>query len=367
MEENFNLYRPEPTLDEWKKLYEATIEFKKLKPWRWMRDNDLFAVKNPETGEYAYCCVMGNMDEYYGITAYLGAEGLSGAFKLINDEISPDDPDSMFMLNCLMLSLEDRQFLTEEDRNVIKQLGLRFRGKNEWPLFRSHKPGYFPWYISSDECRFFTVIINQCIYVAMKCKEEGSDFLRYSRGVDDPRAIAFFTRVPERKNGGVKWNDEYITPPEYTPRYSSFEIKDELKVRRLKKIGKQKGSAWEIDTFYSPGPVQERPGLRPYYPKVCLVFEQGRGRILGFNIIKSIDTEGIKFIDMINEIIEKYKQFPFKIMVQRDETYFLLQSYCKQLGINLEKVDRLLNLDEARYQMHNFFEYVSDTGSDFDD
>ena len=54
-------------------------------------------------------------------------------------------------------------------------------------------------------------------------------------------------------------------------------------------------------------------------------------------------------------------------MVQRDETYYLLVNYCKQLGINLEKVDFLQNVEEARYEMYNFFEYMDDTGSEFDD
>lgn len=367
MKHTFNLNRSEPTLDEWKRLFKATIEFKKLKPWRWMNDNDLFAIKDPQSGEYAYCSIMGNLQEIYGVAAYLGTEGLENALKLINDEIDPDDPDFMFILNCLMLSLEDRQFLTEKDRKIIERLELRFRGKNEWPLFRSYIPGYFPWYIASDECRFLTVIINQCIYVALKCKEEGTDFLRHTKQDQASDRITFFTRVPERKNGGIKWNNEYLVPPEYTPQYNTFEIADELKLRRLKKLGKQKGAAWEVDTFYSPGPVQEEPDARPYYPKVCLVYEQGRGKILGFNIVRSIEDEGIRFLDLISEIIEKYKQFPFKIMVQRDETYFLLLHYCQKLGITLEKVDHLLNLEEARYEMHNFFEYMGDTSSEFDD
>lgn len=367
MKKNFNSDRLEPTIEECKKLYEAAVEFKKLKPWQWMYDNDLFAVQDPQTGEYAYCCIMGNLGECYGITAYLGAEGLDNAFKLINGEINPDDPDFMFVLRCLMLSFDDRQFLTEIDRNIIKQLGLRFRGKNAWPIFRSHAPGYFPWYISSDECRFLTAIINQCIYVALKCKKEGCDFLRNAKFDETSGKQLLFARIPGRKNGGIQWNDGYISQQDYILNYSTFELSDELKVRRLRKLGKQKGSAWEIDTFYSPGPIQEEPGARPYYPKVCLVFEQGRGRILGFNIVRSIEEEGRKFIDLINEIIEKYKHFPYKIMVQRDETYFLLVNYCKQLGINLEKVDFLQNVEEARYEMYNFFEYMEDTGSEFDD
>lgn len=41
----------EPSLQEWKKLYETAAVFKELKPWQWMWDSDLFAMENPENGE----------------------------------------------------------------------------------------------------------------------------------------------------------------------------------------------------------------------------------------------------------------------------------------------------------------------------
>lgn len=42
---------PEPTLDQWRDLYDAATALPDLAPWRWMADEDLFAVRDPETGE----------------------------------------------------------------------------------------------------------------------------------------------------------------------------------------------------------------------------------------------------------------------------------------------------------------------------
>ena len=47
----------EPTLDHWKRLYELAAEIKKLAPWRWMQEADLFAVQNPDTGENGFFCI----------------------------------------------------------------------------------------------------------------------------------------------------------------------------------------------------------------------------------------------------------------------------------------------------------------------
>jgi len=49
-----------PTQDEWKKLYDVAVEFKELAPWRWMKNDDLFAIQDSSGGETGYCSVMGN-------------------------------------------------------------------------------------------------------------------------------------------------------------------------------------------------------------------------------------------------------------------------------------------------------------------
>ena len=401
MEKNLNISKP--NLDEWGQLYQASIEFKKIKPWEWMYDDDIFGVKDAESGEIAYCCIMGNEDEYFGIAAYLGSEGLNGILSILSGEIEPDDPDFIFSQKCLLVSFEDREALTSEDRKIIKELGIKFRGRNEWPIFRNYTPGYFPWFITAAECRFLTDILKQATYVALKCKEEGKDFLEteskckyidseYGHEYEHKNGnrkddkydecdtcdecdecdacgdeLIFYTRTPRKKDRHIEWNSDYIAPEVHSMEYASFYLTDELKIRKLQNLGRRRGPAWEVDTFYSPGPVQETKGERPYYPKVCLVYDQGRGMILGFDVVKNIREEGSKFLELVSRLIEECKQPPSRILVQREETYYLLFDFCKQVGINLENVYVLENLDEARYEMRNFFDSINETGDEWDD
>lgn len=60
----------------WQNLYQAMAEFKNMRPWEWMHDDDVFAVQNPVHGELGYCCIMGALGEVFALGVYLGSDGL---------------------------------------------------------------------------------------------------------------------------------------------------------------------------------------------------------------------------------------------------------------------------------------------------
>ena len=335
-----------PKFEDWEKLYQAAVSFKKLKPWEWMYDDDIFGVKSPKTNKIYYCSIMGSIGEHFGISAYIGTEGLNGVIRILSGEIEPEDPDAIHIPKCLIASFENREMLSEEDRKIIRQLGYKFRGKNEWPLFRIFNPGFLAWYINRDECLLLTDILTQAIHVAVMCKEDGEILFQNEK----PRA--FLVRVPKEKNGIIEWHNEYLEAAPYMPKFSSFYLQDEIKIRKLKQIDRRRGTVWEIDTFFSPAPVKDKK--IPYYPKMCLIMDQTKGLVLNLNMVKDINKEGFKFIDMFIELIENLRRFPSRVLVQREETYYLFKKICNQLEIPLEMVDRLQILDDARYEMYNY-------------
>ncbi|MCL6601054.1 MAG: hypothetical protein K6T81_20315, partial [Alicyclobacillus macrosporangiidus] len=177
------------------------MAFRKLAPWEWMYDDDLFTVVNPETGVTGYCVVMGALGEFFGLGVYRGEAGWRSLQTMRNEE---GREETLYAQHALIASFESSQDVDKRDREIIKQLGLHFRGKTAWPLFRSYVPGYLPWYLTGEEARFLTVALEQAADVAKRLRDD-SDLL-VSR---DPGTV--FTR---RQAPDGSWTDEWTSVPE---------------------------------------------------------------------------------------------------------------------------------------------------------
>lgn len=254
-----------PSLQEWKTLYESALEFKELAPWNWMYDSNIFGVKDPVSGEIGYCCIMGAIGEHYALGLYLGSEGLYGLSSILSGDFSESQDEAMFILSCLMASFEDRKYLKKQDLQQIKTLGLKFRGRNEWPLFRNYSPGFFPWYLKSDEVSFLTVALKQAMNVSLRFKKDPGLLVHSS--VDH-----HLVRVPDKPGENIIWKDRWLEP-------SSLKMEDipvisveETTLNRLIKARLQRRGIWEVDFFYVPTVLREKEE-RPYYPYMSLVVD----------------------------------------------------------------------------------------------
>src|SRR5205807_1578311 len=100
----------QPSLEEWRALYEAAIAFRDAAPWQWMWDSDQFGVQDPESGQIAYGCVMGRLGEHFALAAYLGSDGLAGLWEMRmgGPPQSREPVDTLLLQHCLMASFEDR-------------------------------------------------------------------------------------------------------------------------------------------------------------------------------------------------------------------------------------------------------------------
>lgn len=333
-----------PTLQEWRALYEAAIHFKQMAPWDWMWDTDIFGVKNPVDGEIGYCCVLGRKGEFFGLAVYLGTEGLEGYLKVQLGIIKGKEDDALHSIKkCLLTSFEDKRYLRKPDLNIIKNLGLEFNGRFSWPLFRSYRAGYFPWYLTKEEAVFLTLCLERSKEMALRFKEDPHLF-------NSPDGSSYLVRI---RDDNLGWRDSWTKP---TPLREIVLITKTINSAQIENIlnnSKQARQVWEVDFFYAPGYIAEK-GKRPYFPVVFLFVDNYSFFILNSHLTLP-DRYQVEFHEQFLKTIENNKILPEEIWVRKEELFAYIEPIAKQLDFKVRMVKRLKALDDARKHMFEYF------------
>lgn len=325
-----------PTLAEWKDLYQAAAMFKDFAPWEWMEDSDILGVKDPESGEVGYCCILGAAGQLYGILVYLGSEGLSLFEGIQSGAISTEDEDLHTMQKCLALTFDDRDMLDKSDLAVIKDLGLKFRGRGVWPSFRSHQPGFAPYYLSGSEARFLDLALHYVMGVSERVRENENLLV-------PPKAGSYLVGSLSEENGHA-WRDEWITPVPFV-REAAIPRIDELRLARIRSQCRKTNQVWEIDCFFAPFIVEE--GERPFFPYIALYAVHKERYVLGFVLAKYSEFPQV-FLDNFLGTLEQIKVLPEEIIVRKDAVYNLFEPALRGLEVKLKMARSLKAIDHAK-------------------
>jgi hypothetical protein len=343
----------QPTDGQWKRLYELAAELKKLAPWGWMDETQIFGVENPDTKQIGFVSPMGMLGEHLSLGVYLGAEGLYG-FWDYQTEGHEADPLALLEIPQLQVSFENRESVEKRDREVMSRLGLKFRGRQSYPLFRSIRPGFLPWFVTADEAQMLIYAIEQTLQVAPRVREN-TELLNEDDNSETENEIAL-VRVAEKRGGELVWRDEIrvIAPPNEM----TFAVKlpTEL-IDELKSFPQAKNLVLEIALFRMPNPIGEK-GKRPYFPKMLMLADARNGMILGFQLLQPKDTDAENYLEIVRSVfaaLEELETRPQEIRVAADALFDLLKGSSQELNIKLRQTDELPAIEAAQREMFGFF------------
>lgn len=329
------------SLDQWEELYDWAIEFKKLACWNWMYDVDVFGVVNPETGEIGYCSVLGNLGEVFALNVYPGSEGLA-SWRLLYEnadrmpDLDPTESQEIFTSQqCLSMSYEDRAELDKRDLELIRKLGLQFRGRNAWPMFRSYRPGYLPWFLSEAEVRFLRHAVQQTMLLAVRAVEE-PDLL------EPPEEGKYLVRV--LRDGG--WVDTWQEPAPLAERKLS-PVVNELQVAQLKRQIPVRRGTWEFDCVRLPIVIEE--GERPYHPVGVVVMEKS-GMAIAFEALAPGTLEK-EVPRVFIAALHNAEALPATLETRDKEAAELIGPIAAQLNIDIHRVRTLEGVNSLLSQM----------------
>src|SRR5215510_6592717 len=336
-----------PTVEEWGRLYAAAGRVKEMAPWKWMMEDNIFGVRNPERDEVGFVSVMGSGGEHFAVGLYQGAVALYDFLAL--SEAESVEAERVLEIPQLQASFEDRGRLEKEDRDVIKKLVLKFRGAHSWPMFRNYAPGMFPWFLTSSEARFLTTALEQLLEVAPRVRDD-EDVLR---GEEDDE---FLVRVPRVENARLVWEDKIMRVPEPELKKAAPAPLDQQLLESLKQLP-EVTNVIEIGLTMLPMPVREKKD-RPFFPYLLMLVDASSGVILGNDMLQplpSLDAMRAEFPTKVAEHLLRLGVRPLRVTVRTETIARSLAPLADELGIRIKLSPMLPALDEAMEFMGRMF------------
>ncbi|NLJ41124.1 MAG: hypothetical protein GX352_05885 [Clostridiales bacterium] len=334
--------RQEATLEQWKELYDIAIEIKELKPWEHLWDMDIITLIMPGH-EPVMCSIMGAEGQFYGIGAYIGYEAISNFFEMASEKSMPQDQMIRYhedgIIMCYFGSRED---LTSKELKLIKDLGLKFRGKNNWIFFHSMKRGYMPYILDHEEIKLAIEIFKNLRMALRAYIEEGLE-------VDFDAGKTLMRIYDEEKGAWLSFEAPF---PEPAPEYFKVNIMDKKLLKQLKEQ-EINDDVWELDISFLKSHITDKQYERPVAMKMCILADEDTGAVLDYTLLKPEDNYAQILLDTFIDAILKFGR-PYKLLTRDKFHFFLLGNLCGDLGVDIEIGGYLDAIDSFLVEFERF-------------
>lgn len=333
-------------LNLWKKLYSLYDELFSLKPWTFLFEDEIFAVKAPESQQEYFISIMGSNEEVYALSAYEGAEALYQFWDLHNSE-SALPTENILLIPHMMVALDDRENIPQKQRSVIKQLGLTYRGRQAWPNIERIEPAYFPAIPGDPQLRDLVHILEQSIHVIQRASKDKS-FIHNKDHYEDEYLFREATMDKEQ----WVWNDTYRRVPESTRKEKINYTKDRLNAFNELPVGEHR---LEIDLVMIPAPMKDK-NKPACFPFLFLMVDPEADMILDFELMSprpDFQTMIGSFPDTLLEKLINAGQRPRQISYKSSVIEGIMRWLEDQTDQKTEQTTNLPSLDEAANYLIN--------------
>lgn len=335
--------RTEASIEQWKKLYEAATRLKEMKPWEKFWDLDLIGIRNGKEEDTVFFSILGHGGDCYGITVYEGYEGLNNFLMLtMQEQLNLPVDYAMFSQRNLTCYWGNRDELSDKQRKVIKELGYKYRGKNQWLYFISFVPGYYPYNMDQDEVLRMTEHL-QDLELALKCYEEAGIQVDFEN--ENMFCLEF-------GKGKKTWSFGEKPLPFTAFQFGNLIITDEELLDDLSKVPKCE-VVLEADIAIPGISVEDKKYERPANPAMCLIGEAESEMILKCELQEPEDDAIISLAEEIIGFIFACGT-PKEIRVSNILVEAGLEQICEVCDIKLRRVKRLKGLDNFRRGLKEF-------------
>jgi hypothetical protein len=327
-----------PNTAQLRELYALMARVKALEPWKKLWDSEIVVIQFPDEEEPVACCVMGKAGETYGIVVYPGLHSIASYLRVAEAGKDESIFAALGYQDCLLCHMGGRNELFPEEREQLKELGISFRGKNDWVYFRKAKPGLLPWHINRADADFLIAVLTHFIsaYTFLVEKKLAVNFEQ-----DEVLFHAYSEKHKAWVSSAGKLPDvpDYITPIAVNA--------DQLDPLRFKP---QNNMSVEMDTLHFPIAIAENKEGTPILMRWIVFVDESNGIIVDQHILEPEETVIETMLNRFHEFIKQHNR-PKTILVRTVWDAAVLEDFCKKLNIELIHSEGLPTIDEVAEEM----------------
>jgi hypothetical protein len=332
----------------WRELLDAASAFRAAQPWTWLDDMDVFALVD-EGGRSFFPSVLGAAGQVFGLALYRGEPGLRFLFEGV---IACDDVprDAAFLQDAILLDWGAKKALAPEDLAVLAALGHAPRAceHRAWPCFRSHAPGWFPWFLDAAEARALT----RGARALLACAELARVDEDFFAPCDEDDRVLPTVALADALAGPLQPAQVEWRRWELGPAPSPAPVAPPPAWSAVRALPINPRGTLEFDIFHLLSPVADTG--RPYFPRMTLLADGGSGYIYGMEMAAPDRAWGDLVVSTWEKAWRSAKFRPATILIRREEWLPSLQPLAESLGLKLELRDDLPFIDEARESLERF-------------
>lgn len=320
-------------LEKWRRIYSFAQMIAAYDPWELFAEENTFVLVPKETSNEHYFSFLAESSGRCGIAIYPSGNAYVAARCRLRGANPKREP--LFDLqDALILLWGDREDVSKGNYELIKALGLKFRGRGAWLHFQQYRLGYVPRQVQEQDLdHLLDDLGNLWMMVRAICEENlMTDF-------DNREAVVrFYSQKDEMYyTGSVPVNlPEKISYPEIIMQESA-----DLQEMRTK----QSRGSIALDWSYLP--VSYWEDGENIIPRLLLAADIKSGAILETELLSPADDPCAILFDMISHISWTYAK-PTVIEICDAEIESCIADFCKQAGIRLAVKKQLKVITQAR-------------------
>ena len=307
----------------WQAIYRNMMEISKWQPWRDFSEEIPFVYETMGGKRKFYFTLFGKTSKIKGICCYSDIDEYLTA-RTYRDITELNEPD-MPLQNALVGTWVDNGEVSQANKALIKELGLKFRGKGGWLQFEAYEVQYTPRSLNAKEA------------------EQLADALDHFRQMMEPYYLGGL-QIDFRENGMLVrsynkknklWANTWKTSEtQLNGAAPRMEIQPNDKLAEMKRLPLKK-YALELDEMLLPMPqkVKGEKG-RGYFPMLFMAVDSSKKKLIGMVETNQEENSDVTLFDTLYELITKNGK-PKQIKVCNPILAGKIDDYCKQIGVKL--------------------------------